>query len=115
MLKRALAGLALLGAMTTSAFALDTRPYAGTWVGKLSSGDTIQLVIPQGIEKGQKVSYWYAGKKQAPQTPVLMQDRVRLNNPGSSYIVIGPVKGNQLPYFWTNGKNQTQVVMVRAK
>ncbi len=87
--------------------------YEGTWSGQLKSGTPVMLMIPPGIEGGAPASYSYGGQDQGPQTPTMQGKKIRLDNPTGSYIVVGPVKGNSLPYFWTDGSHKASAVLTR--
>lgn len=110
---RMLGLIASITLLTDAAMALDGKSYAGVWAGRLKSGTPVQLNIPANVDKGGIVTYFYDGAQQAPQQPVVIGETIRLNNPGSSYIIIGPVKGKQLPYYWTNGSNEARATLSR--
>ena len=113
MLRRNLLIAGFIVALGNMAVSLDTKPFVGTWEGKLGGGSTVRLTIPAKIGEGAPANYWFGGKKQAPQTPSVAGDKIRLDNPGPSYILIGPVKGNQMTFFWTDGKNRASAVLAK--
>ena len=87
--------------------------YEGTWSGQLKSGTPVMLSIPAGVESGAAASYSYGGQDQGPQTPTMRGKKIRFDNPSGTYIIVGPVKGNSLPYFWTDGSHKATAVLSR--
>ena len=88
--------------------------YAGTWSGQLSSGTPVTVVIPEGVESGAPASYSYDGQDQGMMTPVMQGKKIRLNNSSNAnYLLVGPVKGDKLPYFWTDGSHKASAVLSR--
>jgi len=111
MLRRLCISILIVGATVSGALALDTRPYAGTWVGKLSNGDSVKLVIPRRLGEDDFVQYWYDGELQSPQVPKFLKNRIRLDNPGPNYLIIGPVEGQRMRYYWTDGDNSARTIL----
>jgi len=113
MIKQIAGGILLASLMVSQGFALNGKAYQGTWAGKLKSGKTIQLTIPADVDKGGSVSYVFDGQSQAAQTPAVQGNAIRLTNPGTSFIVIGPVHGTKLPYKWSDGGKSAATVLVK--
>ncbi len=113
MIKQTVAALTFVIATSGGAMAQDAKAFVGTWTGKTQTGATIQLDIPAGIAQGQPATYYFNGQQQAPQTPVMMGNQIRLNNPSATYIVIGPPKGKSMPYMWTDGQRQAQATLTK--
>jgi hypothetical protein len=112
-MKRLLIGAGLSCLMVGQAFALDGKAYEGTWNGQLKDGKPVSLTIPAGVAQGQSATYYYNNQLQAPQTPTVQNNKIRLDNPSGTYIVIGPVKGSHLPYFWTDGTHTATAVLLK--
>jgi len=113
MIKAFLGAAAFLAVITTPALALDAKAYVGTWDGKTSTGKSIEITIPAGVDKGASVSYVYDGQTQAPQTPVVIGSKIKLTNPGPTFIILGPVHGKKLPYAWSDGSKVAKAVLVK--
>ena len=113
MLKILAFSVALASLPAAPALALDGKPYEGTWTGQLSNGTPLSMTIPAGVANGAAVTYSFNNQDQGPQTPTVQGNKIRLDNPSGTYIVIGPVKGNHLPYFWTNGTKKTNLVLIK--
>jgi hypothetical protein len=113
MMKQALIGPVLSCLLIGQAYALDSKAYEGTWTGQLHDGSHLYMSIPAGVTQGQTVSYSFRDKDQGPQTPTVQKNKIRLDNPSGSYIVIGPAKGNHLPLFWTDGTHTAATVLTK--
>ena len=106
--------VALTGLLIGQAFALDGKVYEGTWAAQYPDGTPVSMTIPAGVANGAAVTYSYKNQDQGPQTPTVQGNKIRLDNSmGVTYMIIGPVKGNHLPMFWTNGTNKANIVLVK--
>ena len=113
MMKQVLIGSALSCLLVGQAFALDGKAYQGTWTGQLKDGKPLSMTIPAGVANGEAVAYSYNNQSQGPQTPTVQKNKIRLDNPSGTYILIGPVKGAHLPFFWTDGSQRANAVLTR--
>jgi hypothetical protein len=113
MIKHVLIGSALSCLLTGQALALDGKAYEATWAGQMKDGEPVSMTISAGVANGGAVSYSYNNQNQGPQTPTVQKNKIRLDNPSGTYIVIGPVKGSHLPLFWTDGKRTANAVLTK--
>lgn len=113
MMKQLLIGSALSCLFIGQALALDGKAYEGTWAGQLKDGKPVSMTISAGVANGDAVSYSYNNQNQGPQTPTVQKNKIRLDNPSGTHIVIGPVKGSHLPFFWTDGKQTANAVLTK--
>lgn len=104
---------ALLVAMVGQAMALDTRPYVGSWSGTLGDGKPVTVSVPPGVTDGQSVGYTFDNEDQGPQTATAQGQKLRLDNPSGSYILLGPVKRDRIKFYWTNGSKSTTATLVK--
>jgi hypothetical protein len=98
MMRLSITTLALSAASMSAVMAQDSTAFAGTWTGRTITGQTVQIEIPAGVTQGQPVVYILNGQQQEAQVAVATGDRIRLNNSGQSYILLGPVKANSMRY-----------------
>ena len=113
MFGRMLAGAIMAVMLGGSAMALDGKAYEGTWSAQFSDGTPVSMTIPAGVTSGAAVTYYCKNQDQGPQTPTVQGNKIRLDNPSGTYILIGPVKGNHLPFFWTNGTNKANLILTK--
>ena len=113
MMRLSITTLALSAASMSAVMAQDSTAFAGTWTGRTITGQTVQIEIPAGVTQGQPVVYILNGQQQEAQVAVATGDRIRLNNSGQSYILLGPVKDNSMRYTRTNGQSQAIATLTK--
>ncbi len=100
--------------LAAPAWAFNGAAYEGTWSGQLSSGKPVVLSIPAGVESGAAASYSFDNADQGPQTPTVQGKKIKFSNPqNGNYVLVGPVKGDRLPYFWTDGSHKASTILIK--
>ena len=113
MMRLSITTLVLSAASMSAVMAQDSTAFVGTWTGRTITGQAVQIEIPEGVAQGQPVAHILNGRQQEPQIAVATGDRIRLNNSGQSYILLGPVKDNSMRYTRTNGQSQAIATLTK--